>query len=242
MDKQQIFTDIHGLCEGFTKFFVQLADNKSGTFYMAISGGTTPIALFNYWADNLKESHIWQKVHFFWVDERCVPPDSNESNFYNAKKHLLDKLKINPDQVYRMKGEESPQKEAGNYASLLQEKLPLKNNTPHFDLIILGMGNDGHTASIFPHQIKLWDENSNCVVGEHPETGQKRVSLTGKVINNAKHVAFLLTGTNKKNIVAGILDEREYVKDKYPAALVNPVSGNLFWFMDSEAAHLIMHE
>lgn len=242
MEKQQIFANTTALCEGFTKFFLELADSKEGTLYVAISGGNTPVALFNYWVTHHKDHPVWKKIQLYWVDERCVPPDNEESNFYNAKINLLDHIGITRDQVHRIRGEASPNKEVKRYASELQDNLPVVNGHPKFDLVVLGMGDDGHTASIFPNQIALWNEPANCVVGEHPVTGQKRVSLTGRVINHAEYVAFMITGKNKMDIVAGILDEREYMKDRYPAALVHPVSDKLFWFLDSDAAHLIMHE
>ena len=128
--------------------------------------------------------------------------------------------------------------EAMRYANLLEINLDRVEGVPQFDLVILGMGDDGHTASIFPHEIDLWNANDHCVVATHPESGQKRVSVNGKVINTAKEVAFLVTGQSKAEKVHTIIGQTEGYR-KYPAALVQPKTGNLVWFMDQEAASLI---
>jgi len=104
-----------------------------------------------------------------------------------------------------------------------------------FDLVILGMGDDGHTASIFPHEIDLWESNKNCVVAIHPDSGQKRVSITGKIINNAKEVAFLVTGASKSEKVR-IITKKEPGSDAFPATFVFPTSKKLLWFLDEDAA------
>ena len=112
------------------------------------------------------------------------------------------------------------------------------NKVPQFDLVILGMGDDGHTASIFPHEIGLWDSANNCEVAIHPDSGQRRITITGKLINNAKTVAFLVTGSSKAEKVRSIIT-RGQGHESYPAALVAPSSGDLIWFLDEEAAALI---
>ena len=109
------------------------------------------------------------------------------------------------------------------------------NNIPQFDLVILGMGDDGHTASIFPHEIELWDSKNTCEVAVHPDSGQRRITITGKLINNAKTVAFLVTGSSKAEKVRTIITKEEG-HDNYPASLVVPTSGDLIWFLDEEAA------
>ena len=133
-----------------------------------------------------------------------------------------------------MLGENEPKSEAKRYGQLLAEKLKTANGIPQFDLVILGMGSDGHTASIFPHEIELWDSEANCEVAVHPDSGQKRVSLTGRVINNAREVAFLVTGADKQEKVTGILNQSLESKS-YPASLVKPTSGKLYWFLDEAA-------
>lgn len=152
-----------------------------------------------------------------------------------TKDHLISKVEIPEDQIYRIKGEDIPAMEAERYSNLITKNLVSVNNIPQFDLVILGLGDDGHTASIFPHQIYLWNAKENCTVALHPETNQKRISITGKIINNADEVVFLVTGKNKASKVAEIIRKRGNYLD-YPANLVNPTSDKLTWFMDKDAA------
>ncbi len=201
---------------------------------IALSGGSTPKIVFDYLVGNFQYQD-WSNVHLFWGDERCVPPDHEESNYKMTADHLLNHIVIPEENIHRIKGEDDPEKEATRYGSVLNVSLPKNKGVPQFDLVILGMGSDGHTASIFPHEIELWDAKPNCAVAIHPDSGQRRVSLTGKVINNAKEVAFLVTGEDKQEKVTEILSKSEVSKN-YPAALVNPESSKLYWFLD-EAAH-----
>ncbi|MEQ8576132.1 MAG: 6-phosphogluconolactonase, partial [Fulvivirga sp.] len=158
----------------------------------------------------------------------------DESNYKMTLDHLLSKISIPKENIHRVLGENDPEGEAKRYGQLLVEKLKTANGIPQFDLVILGMGSDGHTASIFPHEIELWDSEKNCVVAIHPDSGQRRVSLTGRVINNAKEVAFLVTGADKKEKVTSIL-AKDGASKNYPASLVDPKSGKLYWFMDEAA-------
>jgi 6-phosphogluconolactonase len=179
----------------------------------------------------------WGKIHLYWVDERCVPPDDPESNFGMTRKHLLDQVPLPTENIHRIAGELEPSEAANQYEEMLKNTL---GAAPVFDLLMLGMGNDGHTASIFPHQIALWHSERLCVVATHPESGQMRVSLTGKVINNAASVAFLVAGEDKQDKIAAIFDRQKNF-EQYPASLVKPSHGNLFWFLDREAAKRILH-
>ena len=150
--------------------------------------------------------------------------------------HLISRISIPAGNIHRIKGENNPSDEAPSYGRLISERLPSKKGIPQFDLVILGMGGDGHTASIFPHQISLWHSNEICEVADHPDTGQQRITLTGKVINNAEAVAFLVTGADKQEKVSEIFREDENSKH-YPATLVAPTSGNLVWFLDAAASN-----
>jgi 6-phosphogluconolactonase len=232
------FEDIDAVCVGFSSYIQTLMDNSEGSFNIALSGGSTPKALFNYWSahHNLLD---WNRLRFFWGDERCVPPDDEESNFGMTKKLLLDPLSIPDKQVFRIKGENNPEVEAKSYSQLLQSELSLQNEIPVFDLIILGMGDDGHTASIFPHQKALWYDANSCVVADHPTTGQKRISITGRIIKNAKQVAFLITGTNKAEMLQNIFYDPENASQTFPAAKVNLENPHTVWFLDQAAAKLI---
>jgi 6-phosphogluconolactonase len=118
---------------------------------------------------------------------------------------------------------------------VLEDALPESNGLPRFDLVVLGMGDDGHTASIFPHELKLWDAEANCVVGTHPESGQQRISITGRIINNARQVVFLVTGANKAEKVRQVIGKLSGA-ESLPASHVSPKSGRLLWLLDRDAA------
>ena len=231
----QIYHTLSDLNHSFTVWLkAMLAEKEMVT--IALSGGSTPKSLFDYWA-GLPDGEIdWQKMKFFWGDERCVPPTDAESNYRMTREHLLDLVPVPKDHIFRILGENDPGNEANRYAEILQHNLEIVNGTPSFDIIMLGMGDDEHTASIFPHEMTLWDSGENCVTATHPQSGQKRVSLTGKVINNARNVVFLVTGINKAGKVKEIISDPALAAKQYPAARVQPDSGNLYWFLDESAA------
>ena len=235
----QIFNSLQELNESFTEWFKEI-NSSERHITVALSGGSTPKSLFNYWSSLPQGEIDWTKIKFFWGDERCVAPNDSESNYKMTKEHLFNNINIPEENIYRIKGENNPTDEAKRYGELLNSELELVNGTPVFDIVILGMGDDGHTASIFPHEIELWDNKNNCVTATHPESGQKRVSLTGKVINAAKNVVFLVTGNNKAEKVKEIIEQPQESEKKYPAALVQPDSDNLYWLLDDAAAEKMM--
>jgi 6-phosphogluconolactonase len=177
----------------------------------------------------------WSQVHFYWGDERCVPPTDAESNYGMTAELLLSKIEIPGENIHRIQGENDPEQEARRYGELLVKELQTYNGVPQFDLVILGMGDDGHTASIFPYQMHLWESAKNCEVAKHPGSGQKRITITGSVINTASVVAFLVTGAGKAPKVREIIQKEGDYK-AYPASLVEPESGELYWFLDKDAA------
>ncbi len=201
---------------------------------IALSGGSTPKALFKHLTARYASYIDWQNVYLFWGDERCVPPEHPESNYGITKKLLLDHIDIPDSNVHRIRGEVEASVEATRYGQLLRQELPQRNGLPVFDLIILGMGDDGHTASIFPDQAGLLRDTTPCAVARHPQTGQQRITLTGPVINNAENVAFLVTGAAKAEKVAAVLQHGNAWRD-YPAAHIAPKKGKLFWFLDHDA-------
>lgn len=232
--EKRIYNNKQEVAEHFANYFAALVKNNA-LLHVALSGGSTPRVVFDHMAEQFGTSIDWTKVRFYWGDERCVPPDHEESNYKMTVDHLLSKVAISPTQVFRINGEREPKEEAKAYAALLDNELPRANGLPQFDLVILGMGDDGHTASIFPHEIDLWDANENCEVAVHPDSGQRRITITGKIINNAKNVAFLVTGGGKAEKVREIMGQ-EAGFEGYPAALVAPTSGKLLWFLDRDAA------
>ena len=208
---------------------------QSQYFNIAVSGGSTPKFLFSLLAEEDYRTLIpWESIRFFWVDERCVEPTHPESNFGMTYDALLQFAFVPAENIFRMKGEDIPDNEADRYKNLLRSKLPAKNGFPVFDLILLGLGDDGHTASIFPDNLLLLDSEKTVDVATHPVSGQKRITLTGKTINNADEIVFLINGVNKAKIVADIINQTPEAK-KYPANYVHNAAGQCSFYLDKEA-------
>lgn len=205
---------------------------------VAVSGGNTPALLFSVLADKYRNRINWANVNLFWVDERCVAPDDPESNFGMTERNLLSKVEIPSGNIFRMRGEADPQQEAERYSEVVGRNVRMRKGFPVFDLVLLGMGEDGHTASIFPGNDKLMTSDKICETSVHPVTKQRRITLTGKVINNARSVYFLVTGKKKSGIVEEIYRNNAGVQ-KYPAANIKPVFGKTTWLLDSEAGMFI---
>lgn len=225
---------------------IALADELAGLinaftedrlFSIALSGGSTPKLLFQALAARHNDSLDWRRVSLFWVDERCVPPDDPESNYRMTRDALLEKIAIPPENVHRIRGEEDPDSEALRYSEVIERSAVLKNERPYFDVILLGLGEDGHTASIFPGKESLFRAAETCAVAVNPYSGQKRITITGRIINNAGLVFFLVSGRKKADIVRAIVCKGS--KAGYPAQFVRPVYGSIIWYLDDEAASLI---
>lgn len=206
---------------------------------IAVSGGSTPRYLFTLLAEKEFRTRIpWSTVRFFWVDERCVEPNDPESNFGMTYDALLQYAFVPAQNIFRMKGEDIPENEAERYIELLRKELPAKEGFPVFDLILLGMGDDGHTASIFPDNLPLLESKKSVAVALHPTSGQKRITLTGKAINNATQVVFLINGDSKAALLKEIV-KQEPGASRYPAAHVHNREGKTLFYMDKAAAGLI---
>jgi len=207
-------------------------------FDIALSGGNTPKKLFKILAKKHRETIPWERIHFWWGDERCVSPTSDESNFKMANDFLFSRVRVPTKNIHRIKGENPPDEEAKRYAAEIGKNLINRGEVPVFDLILLGLGDDGHTASIFPDQLEIFEEKRNCVATKHPLTGQNRITLTGRVLNNASRVFFLVTGENKSMRVSEIMNNDEAAK-LLPAYYIEPKNGSLIWFIDEPAASKI---
>lgn len=216
-----------------------IGESSGNSYHLAISGGKTPDLLFKTLAGKFADSPLWEKVHFWWVDERMVPPAHPESNFGVAQKLLFSKITIPEANIHRIKGENTPEIEALSYSAQILEKIPLSKDWPVFDLILLGMGDDGHTASIFPDQMHLLISDQICAVATHPSSGQKRITLTGTTINNARKVCFLVTGQAKAERISEILSTSEKA-NRLPAKFIQPASGNLGWYVDKATVQAIL--
>lgn len=239
----KIFSNIEKLANHSADFLMRRVKDKSSfeNVSIALSGGSTPKQIFKYIADNYAENIDWQKLKIFFGDERCVPPNHNDSNFKMAKEELFDKISIPGENIYRIQGENEPVKETERYSEILKSNLPFQNNLPQFDIVMLGLGEDGHTASIFPDQIDKFYSDKICEVAAHPQTNQNRITISGSVINNAKLIVFIVTGEKKANIISDILSESAS-STMYPASLVSPKQGELIWMLDTEASQLLDSE
>lgn len=209
-----------------------IIESKEDKFHLALSGGKTPSLLFSLLADKYANEVPWNKIHFWWGDERMVPADNPESNFGEVNKLLFSKIGVMPSQIHPIKGENDAATEANRYGSEISLTVPIKNNLPSFDLIMLGLGEDGHTASIFPGQMHLMDSIEVTGIASHPISGQKRITLTGTVINNSKRVVFLVSGASKSKIFKEIIQLSPKAL-QYPAAHIQPF-GELYWFIDEK--------
>lgn len=237
----KIFANPLELAEAFASDLVNLISRtgkKKRPFTIALSGGNTPKLLFEILADKYRESVDWSYVHLFWVDERCVPQADPESNYGMTRQILLNKIIIPENNIHRIRGEEEPEKEASRYSEEIKAYTRTRNNIPVFDLIILGMGDDGHTASIFPGNLKLLSIDRVCEAAVHPVSGQKRVTITGKVINNASEIFFIVTGSGKAPAVRRIFN-KDAESVNFPAAYIVPSYGKLTWLLDKKAGEFI---
>lgn len=230
----QIYESRQALAEALAEQFSEWA-REGSLEHIALSGGSTP----GLWYDVLAEDYwyrlFWRHIHYYWGDERCVPPKDPESNFGMAWDRLFSQLPVPEGHIHRMRGEDQPEDEAARYGELLREQLPNENGLPRFDLVVLGLGEDGHTASLFPDQMGLWNADAPCAVATHPDSGQQRITLTGQIINNAARVVILVSGSSKAEIVAEILGGAKPAS-RYPAARVDPTDGRLIWMLDADAA------
>jgi len=218
---------------------VEQAVATRGIARIAISGGSTPKGMFDLLADPAKpfaQTIPWDKVQLFWVDERCVPPDHAESNYRMTKEALLDKVGIPVANVFRMEGELDPEEAASRYESVLRNTMKLEGaESPAFDLLILGMGDDGHTASLFPHTDGL-NELGRLVIANHvPQKDTWRISLTWPVINQATEVAFEIVGAGKAGVLAEVLTGPRD-PERLPSQLIRPSNGKLLFLLDEGAA------
>ena len=224
--------------ELFTSRVAEAAQTR-GVARVAISGGSTPKATFALLADRSQPYFArvpWEKLHLFWVDERTVAPDNPESNYGNAKAALLDKVPLPAGQIHRMQGELEPEAAASRYEAVIRTEFRLEGaETPSFDLVLLGMGDDGHTASLFPHTEAIHELGRIVVANQVPKMNTWRITLTWPVINQGREVVFQIENANKANILRDVL-EGNYDPETKPSQLIRPVNGRLTFLLDAAAA------
>lgn len=205
---------------------------EQGKFCVALSGGRTPEAMFELLASDPYRSRVeWEKVQIFFGDERCVPPDSDQSNYHTAREALLRHVPIPGDNIYRIRGEIDPNQAAIEYGRMLKEKF----GEGGLDLAFLGMGPDGHTASLFPGTDALQETKHRAVANFVPKFNAWRVTMSAPFINRARRVVFLVAGADKAERVSEVL-EGPRDTDRLPSQLIRPTDGQLTWILDAQAA------
>ena len=227
----QRFADGAALARGAADEFVEVARGSRGPCNILLSGGSTPKGMFQLLAKQRRDGLPWDRIDLWWGDERCVPPDHPDSNYGMTKANLIDPLKLDPARIHRIEGERDPEAAARDYERAMA---PL-GTPPVFDLVYLGMGPDGHTASLFPNSKGLAERTrfviANTVTSPLVHGTATRITVTVPVLNAARRVRFLVGGADKAETLAGVL---EGPPGKYPSQLVdNP---DLAWFVDEAAA------
>jgi 6-phosphogluconolactonase len=238
----QVYPGAEEMAQASARLFadrVQEAVALRGVARMAISGGSTPKATFKILADPRQpflHTVPWDKIQLYWVDERCVGPEDAESNYGMTRNLLLSKVPIPAANVFRMEGELDPEEAASRYESVLRNSMKLEGaESPAFDLLMLGMGPDGHTASLFPHTPAL-DEMGRLVVANHVAQKETwRITLTWPVINQAREVVFEVEGAGKTMVLAEVLTGPRD-PERLPSQLIRPASGKLLFLLDEAAA------
>ncbi len=235
----EVCKDADDLARHVATLFVNqagLALGAGGRFTVALSGGETPRRCYSLLPrENYSFQIVWPAVHLFWCDERCVPPDHPDSNYGMAREHLLSRISIPEANVHRMRGEGNDSLEsARSYEAEIRAHF---GGDPRFDLVLLGMGGDGHTASLFPGTPALDARDSLVTAGESPD-GRKRLTLTLGAINAARLVAVLVSGKDKAGMVKRVLGAGGGAEG-LPIQRVRPADGQLLWLLDAEASSLL---
>ena len=234
-----IYDDKHTLSRHAAEYIMRIAQESidlHGRFTFALTGGTTPGEVYSLLGSEPIRSQIdWQLVHIFWGDERCVPHNNPESNFYLAQEVLLDNVAIPKSQIYPVPADQIDRDAASQGYTVEMQHAFGSNGIPSFDLIHLGMGPEGHTASLFPHQASLHEKHRLVMPVSVPKPPPDRLTFTPPLLNAAKNVLFLVTGSEKADALHAVL-EGEYQPDEYPAQIVRPTNGEVVWMLDKAAA------
>jgi 6-phosphogluconolactonase len=236
-----VFDTAGEVADAAARQFVELATHAAtnrGRFDVALAGGTTPRRMYELLAsDQFRNRVDWSGVHLFFGDERCVPRDHQDSNYRMAYEALISCVDIPASNVHPINGEGEPAANATLYETELREIFP-DVSTPAFDLVLLGLGEDGHTASLFPHTEGLAVRDKWVVANWVEKLASHRITLTPAAINGARQVTFLVAGTNKATAVKKVLGG-PLQPEKMPAQLIKPEAGVLTWFLDSQAASML---
>ena len=229
--KVKSFETPQDVADAFANRLIELlnqAKTHGTTATVCLSGGSTPKLLFKTLASE-HTSTDWSPLHFFWGDERCVPAESDESNYGEAARLFFNNANIPAGNIHAVDGTVDSAAAAQSYQQEIENVVSRNSSgVPAFDLMILGMGDDGHTASIFPHQMELLSSEKVCEVATHPTSGQHRVTVTGKTIAASHEICFLITGANKADVLAQILNDQPN-SEQYPTRHFSDLPATTFW-------------
>jgi 6-phosphogluconolactonase len=235
----EIWRDVAELSERAAELLIGIARqtvDARGKFELALAGGSTPRALYELLATDAKSARVpWQQTHVYWSDERCVSPDNPRSNYRMAYESLLSHVPLPEQNIHRMRGEEEPESAARAYAGELEKEFG--PGVPRFPLILLGMGDDGHTASLFPGSSALHDLQNTVAATYVEKLEEHRLTMTLRTLNAAETILFLVAGESKAEMLSKVLDDRD--SDSLPAKLVRPTNGELIWLVDESAGRLV---
>jgi 6-phosphogluconolactonase len=235
-----VYPDLEDLSRNVAEEFVRLVEQavrSSGRFTVALSGGETPQRLYQLLPEAAYSERVpWKSVHFFWGDERCVPPEHSESNYRMARELLLARIPVPEENVRRMAGEKQPQVAAAEYEQTLIDFFRLTpGEWPRFDLMLMGIGEDGHTASLFPENDALRNQEKLVLAPYVEKLKAHRLTLILPVINHAANIWFLVSGASKATVMTEIFKANSGTP-RIPATLVKPVDGSMTWFITEDAA------
>jgi 6-phosphogluconolactonase len=235
----RVFKDKDVLSRATARLFVEFASEaveKRGKFFIAMSGGSTPGELYRLLAaEDFRNRMSWEKTIVFWGDERCVSPDDPDSNYFQAQKVLLGRVPIPDENIWRIKGELEPAQASNDYAQTLKRFAAPGSNWPRFDLALLGMGEDGHTASLFPGSPVEMTEPTLVVTADYQGRPALRVTLTPLVFNSARVIVFLVAGESKATTLKDVLSNH-YRPEIFPSQRIRPADGSVIWMVDEAAA------
>lgn len=246
MANVQIFPDPQRLAHAAAEEFVRIAETaiqERGVFTVALSGGSTPQMLYQLLASEPYSERVdWSRTQFFWGDERCVPPDNDESNYLKAHQALLAHIPVPDDNIHRVLAELPPEQAAANYEEILLRyfsalKDEAGRNQARFDLVLLGMGDDGHTASLFPGTRAIHEDTRWVLAQYIDKLAAWRVTLTPAILNHAANILFLVAGAAKNYALQKVV-YGSFQPDRFPAQIIHPTQGELSWMVDEAAASL----
>lgn len=230
----KVYDSSDNALRGMTERLIRLIKQRKDPFHLALSGAGTAQRMYKLWVEEYQKKINWEQLRFYWVDERCVDPLHEESNFKHADELLFRPLNIPLLHIHRIHGERKAEIEAEYYSEMVKRELPEHSYLPRFNCVILGIGKDGHTASIFPQNQNLLTDKRCYVVSRHPQTEQERITMTGPLILNSKAILIPVIGQEKTNILREIVATTTQENDVLPAAYIVSHAPEAIIFTDSK--------